>query len=108
MARLLGLVVLSVGLLGSSDVISVKEHIVEIKEFEFVPPQLTVSVGDTIKWINRDIVPHTASANDGSWDTKELKLGESKTITVSKGMLTDYFCQFHPNMKAKLVFVVDQ
>ena len=80
----------------------VTEHLVEITDFAFVPATLEVREGDTITWINRDIAPHTATANDGSWDTGFLGLGEQGSLVVSADMLTGYYCQYHPMMKAKL------
>ncbi len=81
-----------------------QEHIVEITGFKFIPDSLTVKAGDTITWINKDIVPHTASADDNSFDTGELKQDESGSITVSSDQTISYFCKFHPSMKAKLTF----
>lgn len=79
------------------------EHVIEIKAFKFVPAELTVRAGDTVKWINRDIAPHTATARDRSWDTKRLKKGEAMSIVVTKDMKMEYFCLYHPQMKARLV-----
>ncbi|HMB48325.1 MAG TPA: cupredoxin family copper-binding protein [Afifellaceae bacterium] len=77
-------------------------HEVEIKAFKFVPATLKVSPGDTITWTNRDLVPHTATAHDKSWDTGRIERGKSASITCRQGMATAYFCRFHPAMKAKL------
>ena len=79
------------------------EHVVEIKDFEFVPRVLHVRVGDTVRWVNRDIVPHTATAKNKSWDTKNLARGEVKTIVVTHDMARDYYCRFHPMMLGRLV-----
>lgn len=76
------------------------EHVIEITGFKFVPEKVEVRPGDTITWINRDIAPHTATSNDGSWDTGILELNESKTLTVGKHMTPAYFCQFHRGMTA--------
>ena len=78
------------------------EHIVMIKSLKFKPSVLSVQPGDTIKWINQDVVPHTATASDKSWDTGRLNKGESKSLTVTTDMNANYFCRFHPNMKAML------
>lgn len=79
-------------------------HIVEIQNFLFSPKTLSVKAGDRITWINKDIVPHTATAADKSWDTGNLKPKESSMITVTKDMVESYFCRFHPSMKAKIKF----
>lgn len=75
-----------------------REHQVEIKDLVFVPATLNVNIGDTITWTNRDLVPHTATATNKSWDTGTITKDESKSIVISLGMETDYICIFHPNM----------
>jgi len=77
-------------------------HVVEIKDFVFSPATLAVKPGDTITWTNLDIVPHTATANDKSWTSDELKTGESYTLTVAADTSADYFCVYHPSMLATL------
>ncbi|MBL25033.1 MAG: copper-binding protein [Rhodospirillaceae bacterium] len=78
------------------------EHQVEILNFAFKPAKLKVKAGDRITWINKDAVPHTATAKDSSWNTGLLKKNQRGTITVKPGMKEDYFCRFHPTMTAKL------
>lgn len=78
-------------------------HDIEIKAFAFNPSILEVRPGDQIRWTNRDISPHTATAEDSSWDTGELLKGQSATVTVALNMSTAYLCAFHPNMRAQLV-----
>jgi len=75
-----------------------KVHEVEIKSFEFDPAHIQVRLGDTIRWTNRDLAPHTATADEFGWDTEELARGESGEIVVAMGMETSYFCVFHPHM----------
>lgn len=79
-----------------------RNHRIEIGDFKFSPERLEVSAGDTITWINHDITPHTATAADGSWDTGELVRGGEASIVVSADMAPEYFCAFHPMMKAHL------
>ncbi len=76
-------------------------HVVEIVKFKFVPDKLEVAPGDTIVWINKDIVPHTVTAADKSWDSATIKkAGEWQTV-VRDDMPGTYFCRFHPAMKAQ-------
>ena len=77
-------------------------HTIEISNFEFSPATLRVQAGDRVKWVNLDIVPHTATANDSSWGTGELKPNESAEILIEAKQNEEYFCRFHPNMKAQL------
>lgn len=82
-----------------------KAHDVGIRSFAFVPERLEVSVGDTIRWTNEDLAPHTATADEFGWDTETIENGNSVEIVVTKGMELTYFCVFHPHMKASLVIV---
>lgn len=86
----------------SSSTAEPKEHVVKITGFKFIPETLVVKSGDTITWINKDIAPHTATADDMSFDTGELKLNESGSIKVTADQSISYFCRFHPTMRASL------
>ena len=78
------------------------EHVVEIRDFVFVPAVLRVRPGDRITWINRDIAPHTVTAADESWDSGEMVQGAGYTHTVKAGRTDKYFCGFHPSMTGRL------
>ena len=75
---------------------------VRIGDFSFDPAAAGVQAGDTVRWVNDDIVPHTATADDESWDTGEIKPREAREIRLTAGMTPAYFCRFHPAMKARL------
>ncbi len=80
-----------------------RRHTVTIELFKFKPTVIEVAVGDTIVWENRDIVPHTATANDKSWDSGNIAAhGRAITIAKRKGG-QEFLCVYHPNMKGKLV-----
>jgi plastocyanin len=82
-----------------------QDHIVEIHKFKFQTILLDVKVGDTVTWINKDIVPHTATALDKSWDSGRLKKDESFTLTITDETSLEYFCAFHRQMKAAFKLV---
>lgn len=65
------------------------------------PADATAKVGDTIEWINKDIFAHTATARNGDWD---VTLPPKKTVNsvLKKAGAVEYYCRFHPNMKATL------
>jgi plastocyanin len=67
----------------------------------FSPADASAKVGDTIEWINKDILAHTATARNGDWD---VTMPPKKTVTLvlKKAGTIDYYCRFHPNMKAVL------
>ena len=79
-----------------------RTHVVEIRNLQFIPAEITVDIGDTIKWINQDIVPHTGTADDKSWDSMLIGSGKEWELIVGKGSFTSYFCIYHPGMKAKI------
>jgi plastocyanin len=65
------------------------------------PTEASAKVGDTIEWINRDVFAHTATARNGDFD---VAIAPKKTVTLvlQKAGTVDYYCRFHPNMKAVL------
>jgi amicyanin len=80
-------------------------HAVEIADFTYAPAELTIQVGDTVTWTNRDAVEHTATATDGSWDTGPLGEGESASITFTAAGTYEYLCTPHPTMTGRIVVV---
>lgn len=70
----------------------------------FEPAVLELQRGDTIVWINRDIVPHTATAERKPvWTTGQLAQGQSGRYVARRAGEFPYFCELHPVMKGKLV-----
>ena len=74
-----------------------------IEDYAYSPGNLQVSAGASVTWKNRDSAPHSATANNRSWDTGVLAKGQSATLTFDSPGTFDYFCSVHPNMKARLV-----
>lgn len=86
----------------ASAAISPSHHTVEVRGFNFVPQSTVVSAGDTIVWINRDIVPHAITAEGGLWPPHVLQEGQSWEMVVEQGGTYPYFCLFHPQMRGLL------
>jgi plastocyanin len=65
------------------------------------PAEASAKVGDTVEWINKDIFAHTATARNGDFD---VTMPPKKTVTsvLKKAGTVEYYCRFHPNMKAVL------
>lgn len=77
-------------------------HQVVISGFEFVPAVLNVSVGDTVTWVNKDIVPHTIVNNSQpKVMSPELATGQTFVYKVSSSL--SYICGLHPSMKGKII-----
>jgi plastocyanin len=65
------------------------------------PAAASAKVGDTIEWINRDILAHTATARNGDWDAT-ISPKTTVTTVLKKAGKVEYYCRFHPNTKATL------
>ena len=76
--------------------------VVEIQAFEFVTEGPALSPGDLVVWKNLDIVPHTATAADGSWDSGLIEAGGSWEMVVTAETVLAYYCRYHPTMAAAL------
>ena len=75
---------------------------ITMEDLVISPAEASAKVGDTIEWINKDIFAHTATARNGDWD---VTIPPKKTVTsvLNKAGTVEYYCRFHPNMKATLI-----
>jgi plastocyanin len=76
---------------------------VQIQGFDYRPGTLRVKRGQTVRWTNGDIAPHTITAKDGAWSSKQLRKGETFRRRFARGGTFVYFCAVHPGMRAKIV-----
>ena len=78
---------------------------VKIDNFSFGPAALTVSVGTTVTWTNRDDIPHTVASTDEpkAFKSKVLDTDEKFSFTFTKPGTYPYFCSIHPKMTGKVV-----
>ena len=74
---------------------------IAMENLVFSPAEANAKVGDSIEWINKDVFAHTATARNGDFD---VTMPPKKTVTsvVRKAGTIEYYCRFHPNMKAVL------
>ena len=75
---------------------------VTIEDFAFSPKSITVDVGDTVTWRNNDDVAHSATAEDGSFDTGTFGNGASRSETFDTAGTFQYICTPHPFMKGTI------
>ena len=80
---------------------------VEIVDFAYSPDPVQVETGGKVIWQNMDSAPHTATADDGSFDTGTLEEGKLKSETFKKAGTYTYFCEIHPTMHGT-VEVIDK
>ena len=76
---------------------------VKIDNFSFAPGTLTVPVGTTVTWTNRDDIPHTVVSIDGVFKSKVMDTDEKFSYTFTKAGTFPYFCSIHPKMTGKVV-----
>jgi plastocyanin len=74
--------------------------IVTIDNLVFSPVEIKAKAGDTVTWINKDIVAHTATVR-GGFDVM-IKANASASLVLKKAGIVEYYCRFHPNMKGRI------
>jgi plastocyanin len=76
---------------------------VKIDNFSFGSAAITVSVGTTVTWINRDDIPHTVVSTEKVFKSKVLDTDEKFSYTFTKAGEYPYFCSIHPKMTGKVI-----
>ena len=78
-----------------------KTDTVEIKNMEFVPATITVAKGDTIIWVNKDMMAHDVTEEASkTWTSGPIAADHSWKMAVSKD--ANYYCSIHTVMKGKI------
>jgi plastocyanin len=78
-------------------------NVITIDNFTFTPPELTVAVGTTVKWINHDDIPHLVVNKDKVFRSNALDTDDSYSFTFTSAGTFEYFCGLHPQMVGKVV-----
>jgi plastocyanin len=76
---------------------------VQIDNFTFRDPVVTVAPGTTVTWTNGDDIPHTVVSKDGLFKSKVLDTGDKFSFTFTKPGDYGYFCSLHPHMTGLIV-----
>jgi len=92
-------------LAGSGTLASAATHEVFIENMSFKPAELEVSRGDTVTWINKDFVPHNATAEGGVFRSPDLELDQTWSYRAEQVGEFAYYCSLHPTMRANLIVV---
>ena len=94
---------IAIALAVAAMIVPVRAATIEItmENLVILPAEVSAKVGDTITWINKDVFAHTATAKDGDFDVT-LPPKTSATSVLKKAGTIDYYCRYHPNMKAML------
>jgi plastocyanin len=76
---------------------------VVIQNFSFKPAHITIKRGTRVRWINKDSTTHTATANNGAFDSGRLRPGQSYSHTFKSAGKKSYHCNIHPDMRGSVV-----
>jgi plastocyanin len=76
---------------------------VKIDNFIFGPQTITIPVGTTVTWTNRDDIPHTSVSTEGVFKSKVMDTDEKFSYTFSKAGTYPYYCSIHPKMTGQVV-----
>lgn len=82
-----------------------KSEKVDIVEFTYQPDPVVVQVDGKVIWQNQDTAPHTATADDGSFDTGTIEKGKLGSATFKEAGTFAYFCEIHPDMRGTVEVV---
>ena len=90
-------------LAGAAHVPAATAKVVDIKEFTYAPPALTVPVTTTVSWVNRDEEPHTVTSATGAFASAGLSKDDTFSQRFTRAGTYQYFCALHPHMKATVI-----
>jgi len=82
-----------------------KAEKVQIVEFTYEPDPVVVQTGGKVTWQNEDTAPHTATADDGSFDTGTIEQGKTGSATFKEAGAFTYICEIHPTMQGTVEVV---
>jgi plastocyanin len=97
-----GLILIEVAAHGTTRPAVGQIHQVVIENMQFTPATLMVKSGEGIMWINKDLVPHTATTDGNAFDSKAIAPNTSWTWVAGRAGAYAYGCTFHPTMKATI------
>lgn len=82
-------------------------HQISISNFAFTPHGSHITAGDTVTWTNHDVAQHSATSDNGVWDTGLLSTGQSGRFIFTNQGTFPYHCSVHTSMK-DTIFVAAQ
>lgn len=92
------------GAYGAQPGVVSQNTVVTMQDYQFQPQTVTVRTGGTVSWQNQGVTVHTATANNGEFDTGDVSPGQSSGgVTFNQPGVYQYTCQYHPQMKGTIV-----
>jgi len=77
-------------------------HAISIRGMQFDPANVRAAIGDTVRWTNHDLVPHTVSAGNGTFDSGSVAPDSSWSFVLRTAGEVEYACRFHPTMRGRI------
>ncbi|MGQ0559532.1 MAG: cupredoxin domain-containing protein [Sphingosinicella sp.] len=78
-----------------------RTHTIVMANMRFGPVPAGIRAGDVIIWVNRDMVPHTATSRQDGFDVA-LPGRQSRRMTVAQAGTFAFYCRYHPAMRGTL------
>ena len=75
----------------------------DIKDLRFTPDPISLPVGGSLTWTNRDDVPHTVTANNKAFNSKALDTDDTYSHVFTAPGTYSYFCAVHPHMTGQVI-----
>ena len=85
------------------EVSQAQEFFINITGMAFSESTITISVGDTVTWTNLDSAPHTATEDNGVFNSGTLNNGDTFSFTFTAAGTYTYHCAIHPSMTATII-----
>lgn len=81
---------------------------VVLSDIAFEPSEITVEPGTTITFVHEDGgIPHTVTAEEGSFDSGQMADGDTFTVTVDQAGEIPFFCEIHPDQMQGTIQVTE-
>ena len=79
-----------------------ESHTIVISSMQFNPVELVIPKGDTVEFVNKDLVIHDITQDpDKTWSSSKLSPGQAYKVVIR--LNTNYYCSIHPGMKGKIM-----
>ena len=70
-----------------------------LKDVAFSPKELTIPAGTTVKWVNKEEMPHDVTGKEKAWQSTggmgAMKMGMSYSKTFTEPGTYEYYCTLH-------------
>lgn len=87
----------------ATETAATEKRAITIENYSYSPANLVIKTGETVTWTNKDSVAHTATSNDGTFNTGLIGQNETASVTFDTLGTYSYHCTPHPQMQATII-----